>query len=60
MLILTRKIGETVIIGGEVSVTILGLHGQQVRVGIDAPHEIPIHRQEVHERIEAERAKATA
>lgn len=47
MLILTRKRGESVLIGDNVSVTVLGVKGQQVRIGIDAPKEVEIHREEV-------------
>jgi carbon storage regulator len=54
MLILTRRVGETVMIGSDVTVTILGVKGSQVRVGITAPKTIPVHRQEIHERIQRE------
>jgi len=47
MLILTRKRGETVLIGDDVTVTVLGVKGQQVRIGIDAPKDVEIHREEV-------------
>lgn len=53
MLILTRKRGETVLIGGDVSVTVLGVKGQQVRIGIDAPKDVEIHREEVVAKREA-------
>jgi carbon storage regulator len=55
MLILTRRMGETVRIGEDVSVTIVGIKGNQVRVGIAAPQSVAVHRQEVYERIVAER-----
>ncbi|MDB6046992.1 MAG: carbon storage regulator CsrA [Gammaproteobacteria bacterium] len=51
MLILTRKSGETLMIGDEVTVTILGVKGNQVRVGINAPKAVAVHREEIYERI---------
>jgi carbon storage regulator len=51
MLILTRRIGETVIIGGEVDVTVLGVKGNQVRLGVKAPRDVAVHREEIYERI---------
>lgn len=57
MLILTRRVGEKLIIGDDVIVTILSLKGNQIRIGIDAPREIKVHRQEVYERIQKEREK---
>lgn len=54
MLILTRRLNETVCIGNDVTVTILGIKGGQVRIGIQADKETPVHRQEVFERIKAE------
>ncbi len=56
MLILTRRVGETVVIGDDVTVTVLGVKGKQVRVGIDAPREVAVHREEIYERIKRERA----
>lgn len=55
MLILTRRVGEKLIIGDDVIVTILSLKGNQIRVGIDAPREVKVHRQEVFDRIKKER-----
>ncbi len=50
MLILTRKVGESLIIGDDVVVTVLGIKGNQVRVGVKAPKEVDVHREEVYER----------
>lgn len=54
MLILTRKIGESIVIDKDIYVTILGINGNQIRLGIDAPKTIPVHREEIHLRIKAE------
>jgi carbon storage regulator len=56
MLILTRRVGETVMIGTDVTVTVVGVNGQQVRLGINAPKEVPVHREEVYDRMRAEKA----
>lgn len=55
MLILTRRIGETLMIGDEVSVTVLGVKGNQVRLGVNAPKDIAVHREEIYQRILHER-----
>lgn len=51
MLILTRRVGESLMIGDEVSVTILGVKGNQVRIGINAPKDVAVHREEIYQRI---------
>ena len=59
MLILTRRIGETLNIGDEVQVTVLGIKGNQVRIGVNAPKEVPVHREEIYERIKKEKEAGT-
>ena len=54
MLILTRRDGESLNIGDDVIVTVLGVKGDQVRIGIDAPQDVPVHREEIHKKIQAE------
>lgn len=54
MLILTRRVGETVMIGDDIAVTVLGVKGNQVRVGVNAPKEVSVHREEIYERIKRE------
>jgi carbon storage regulator len=56
MLILTRRVGETVMIGNDVTITVLGVKGNQVRVGINAPKNVAVHREEIYERIKREQA----
>jgi len=60
MLILTRRVGETVVIGDDVTVTVLGVKGNQVRLGVNAPREVAVHREEIFERIKRERAEDEA
>lgn len=55
MLILTRRISESVIIGDDVKITVLGVKGNQVRLGIDAPKTVSVHREEIYERIQREK-----
>ncbi|GAB6043148.1 carbon storage regulator CsrA [Endothiovibrio diazotrophicus] len=55
MLILTRRVGETLMIGDEVTVTVLGVKGNQVRIGVNAPKDVAVHREEIYERIKREK-----
>ncbi len=54
MLILTRRVGETLMIGDEVTVTVLGVKGNQIRLGVNAPREVAVHREEIYDRIKQE------
>jgi carbon storage regulator len=57
MLILTRKVGEALMVGEEVTVTVMGVKGNQVRIGINAPKDVEVHREEIYERVQAEKAE---
>ena len=57
MLILTRRIGETLMIGENVTVTVLGVKGNQVRIGVQAPVSVPVHREEIFDRINQENSQ---
>jgi len=60
MLILTRRVGETLMIGDEVTVTVLGVKGNQVRIGVNAPRDVTVHREEIYERIKQEQLEEQA
>jgi carbon storage regulator len=60
MLILTRRAGETVMIGSDVTITVLGVKGNQVRIGINAPKDVAVHREEIYERIQSEKSAEAA
>jgi carbon storage regulator len=55
MLILSRKPGETIVIGDDIKIVVLGIEGRQVRIGIDAPKEVSVHREEIYEKIQVEK-----
>jgi len=56
MLILTRKVGESLVIGDDVSIIVLGVKGNQVRIGVDAPKSVSVHREEIYNKIQDEKA----
>lgn len=58
MLILTRRVGETIMVGPDIMVTVLGVKQNQVRIGIKAPAQVEVHREEIYERVQAERLAA--
>ena len=60
MLILTRRVNETLMIGSEITVTVLGVKGNQVRIGVNAPKDVAVHREEIYDRIESNKRESDA
>lgn len=60
MLILTRRVGETLMVGDDVTVTVLGVKGNQVRIGVNAPKDVAVHREEIYDRIQKEQSGAAS
>ena len=60
MLILTRRVGESLMIGDQVNVTVLGIKGNQVRIGVNAPKDVAVHREEIYQRIQQEGSEGIA
>lgn len=60
MLIITRRVGEAVNIGNDVVVRLLGMHGSQAKIGIEAPRDVPVHREEIFEELKRQRLEAAA
>jgi carbon storage regulator len=58
MLILTRRVGETLMVGDQVTVTVLGVKGNQIRIGVNAPRDVAVHREEIYQRIQDEKTGA--
>ena len=60
MVMLTRRVGQSLMVGDDVMVTVLGIEGTQVRIGVNAPNEVPVHREEFYERVKTERHQRSA
>lgn len=58
MLILTRRVGETLVVGDDITVTVLGVKGNQVRLGVNAPKDVSVHREEIYQRIQQEKSQS--